>query len=100
MGKFDEVSIRISQHRKVSYASPLVGWGDIQDSQAPGPFSYLIYFISRVALKAKMVHGASYLALTNNEKKCGVFPRRRLWTKPYGSATFKPAVSQNTKTAK
>jgi len=32
MGKLDEVSIRISQHRKVSYAAPLVGWGDIQDS--------------------------------------------------------------------
>src|SRR5258706_635544 len=93
------MSIRIAHHRKVSHDPTYVHRRLNQNVLLTCQLSNSIYFFTAVALKTEVIEASFHFILHDDQNEDWIVSPRSYRTRPDVVATFKPAITDNRKTA-
>src|SRR6266404_2538962 len=93
------MSIRIAHHRQVSHDPTHVHRRLNQNVLLTCQLSNSIYFFTAVALKTEMIEAGFHFILDDDQNEDWIFSPRSYRTEPDVVTTFKPAITDNRKTA-
>jgi len=99
VSKFNQVTIRISHHRKVTYHAANIHGRLNQNILLPRFLSDAIDFFGAVTLKAEVIETGFDFILNDYQDEDRIFSGSRRWTEPDIVPPFEASITHNGKSA-